>query len=114
MKTETALNHTPYVVTENWKGDKILHGELPVVRFRGCDAIIASLGAPKFECEQIAHLVAAAPDMLAALEFILDHLYDPQKPMIQGKIYSDTLAPTDREKTVRRWLIELVSKAKGK
>lgn len=51
--------------------------------------------------------------MLGALEFLLDCLHDPAKPMVQGKVYSDTLAPNSDEKTVRRWLIELIANAKG-
>lgn len=52
-------------------------------------------------------------DMVQTLEFILGFLYDPEKPMIQGKIYSDTLAPNSDEKTIRTHIIQTLLKAKG-
>lgn len=70
--------------------------------------------ATVFESEANAAVIAAAPDLLAACEFVLSHLYDPEKPDVQQKLYSDCLAPTDDDKTVRTWLREIIAKAGGR
>lgn len=81
-QTEKRAGHTEFnskgwhLVTENYSRDGIaLNGNLPTIRATdgdtGFDIIIASLGAPKFRCEQAAHLMLHAPDLLAALERFL-------------------------------------------
>jgi hypothetical protein len=53
-----------------------IEGTVPTVRayndVGGCDIPVVSLGLPQEECEANARLIAAAPDLLEALELITD------------------------------------------
>jgi hypothetical protein len=68
--------HTP----GPWKADLQEFGEgateivgiCPVVRMNGaCDAVVVSLGADNVECQANARLIAAAPQLLHALERVV-------------------------------------------
>jgi hypothetical protein len=63
------------------------------------------------EMRQNALLIAAAPELLAALEFILSQI-DPGDSQ-QGRIYSDCIHPNDDDKTVLDLIKEAIAKAKG-
>lgn len=60
-----------YIVQEEFGERRRLVGNIPVVRMSGpCDAAVISLGCQRQELEANAALIAAAPDLLAALEAI--------------------------------------------
>jgi len=68
------------IVSEKWllehrsfKDSRFTDKAIPVVRMPGqAEVIVCSLGAPAEDCERIAHIIAAAPDLLAALEGLFE------------------------------------------
>lgn len=67
---------------------------------------------PKQECGYNSRLIAAAPDLLEAIEQILHRLEGPNN--MQTVLYSDSLHPTDDDKTIVDYLQEVIEKATGK
>lgn len=60
-----------------------------------------------------ADLIAAAPELLNAIEYVLSQLAPPGATDAQCRLYSDALHPTDDDKTVVDYLRGVIAKAKG-
>ena len=80
--------------------------------------VVASLdsdAAPDFSADEStdhARLISSAPDLLEAIEQILHRLEGPNN--MQTVLYSDSLHPTDDDKTIVDYLQEVIAKATGK
>ena len=58
-----------------------------------------------------ATLIAAAPDLLDALSYVLSRLTYPEQPNTQMVLYSDSLAPNSDEETIVDYLQSVIRRA---
>jgi len=58
-----------------------------------------------------AQLIAAAPDLLGALKYVLSRLVDIERPTAQMMLYSDSLHPTNDDETIVDYLRDAIRKA---
>jgi hypothetical protein len=88
------------VVTETFEpGGKSIHGQCPVVRmFGACDAVVVSLGAPLYEQQANALLIASAPDLLNALIACADWLSEAPRGSIPWECHVKALAAISKAK----------------